>query len=99
MTNRVSDETIDRLIEHWACGTWQTMDPVFANDNLSALTELRERREAERKAKEEKPEPDFAQWADLTCPKCGHEAVCLDTFGYRCLMPNCGWTKNEQVKP
>jgi hypothetical protein len=25
------------------------MDPVFANDNRSALTELRERREAERK--------------------------------------------------
>ena len=48
MTDRVSDETIDRLIEHWACGLWQTMDPVFANDNRSALTELRDRREAER---------------------------------------------------
>jgi hypothetical protein len=35
----------------------------------------------------------------MECPKCGHEAVCRDRAGYHCLVSDCGWTKDEPVKP
>ena len=97
MTDRVSDEQLNVLISFAAEDVAEAPGPVH-HTRFLALTELRERREAERKAKEEKPEPYDAWWTNLTCPKCGHEAVCLDKFGYRCLMSGCGWTKDEPVK-
>ena len=90
----VSDKRLDWLIGGAELNAWK-MAPMANLSLLNALTELRARREAERKAKEDKPEPYYAQWTDLTCPKCGHEAVTLDRFGYRCLIHDCGWTKDE----
>jgi len=55
-----------------------------------ALTELKARREAERR-----PTPCVAEWTDMECPQCGHEAVCRDRAGYHCTIDGCGWTKNE----
>ena len=57
MGDRVSDERLDEMIailEKWF--------GIFAIDNTKALKELKGRREAERKAKEEKPEPYDAWW-------------------------------------
>jgi hypothetical protein len=44
----VSEDTIDRLINHWSCATWQTADPVFATDNIKILLELKQRRSEDR---------------------------------------------------
>jgi hypothetical protein len=47
--DRISDDDIKKNIDHFSTGTWQRMDPYFANCLLSALTELREWRTAESK--------------------------------------------------
>jgi hypothetical protein len=114
MTDRVTDEMIVCWEIGYGLGK-RTPEEAFRwwNDNNHGmapagavaalglcLAEIKALREAERKAKEEKPEPnDDAWWTNLTCPKCGQEAVCLDKFGYRCLIYGCGWTKYEPVKP
>ena len=86
--DRVSDERLDELITFFAY--WEGRD----DEIISVLTELRARREAERR-----PTPCVAEWTDMECPQCGHEAVCRDRAGYHCLVSDCGWTKDEPVKP
>jgi hypothetical protein len=39
-----------------------------------------------------------AEWTNIECPKCHATFVCLDQFGYRCLVSGCGWTKDDPVK-
>ena len=88
--DRVSDEFLMQLI-----GTLQRRcDDSFERNVLEMATELKARREAERR-----PTPCVAEWTDMECPKCGHEAVCRDRAGYHCLVSDCGWTKDEPVKP
>jgi hypothetical protein len=89
--DRISDEQILVLLSFYDNGTGKTKIETMI---ISALVELRERREAE---KEPKPEPYDADWTSLECPKCHHTNVVLDKFGYRCFTSGCGWTKDEPV--
>jgi ribosomal protein S27E len=87
--DRVSDERLDEMI-----GILEKWFGIYAIDNTKALKELRARREAERR-----PDPCVAEWTDMECPQCGHEAVCRDRAGYHCTIDGCGWTKDEPVNP
>jgi hypothetical protein len=98
--DRISDERLREMIE-WVDSKKDTVFTLsrpgrrIVDDLDLALVELRERRAAE---KEPKPEPYLADWTDLECPKCNHYSVCLDKFGYRCVIDGCGWTKDDHVK-
>ena len=79
----------DRLAELIKFMEWQMFSAV-----VNCLKELKARREVERR-----PTPCVAEWTDMECPQCGHEAVCRDRAGYHCTIDGCGWTKDEPVKP
>jgi hypothetical protein len=89
--DRISDERLNFLVK------WYTETAMERNDEdvASALVELRERRASE---KEPKPDPYLADWTNIECPKCNHYSVCVDKFGYRCVIDGCGWTKDDPVK-
>lgn len=91
---RVSDSTLKGLITGFEMSMHNGIGAKGVENILSALTELRERRAAEKN----KPEPYDAEWTNLECPKCHTHSVCLDKFGYRCVISGCGWTKDDPVK-
>jgi hypothetical protein len=80
--DRVSDESILYSIEYYSVGEGSDDEVV------KALTELRERRAAE------KSDPYAAEWTNLQCPKCKHYSVCVDKIGYRCVIDGCDWQRD-----
>lgn len=84
---RVSDEQLDSLFVFF-----KPFKGSIAKHLELALTELRERREAEVETMRH-PEPYDAEWVEMRCPKCGGSFVCVDKLGHRCVVDGCGWTK------
>jgi len=102
--DKVSDERIADTIYILSKSAGMIWEGRFAADMVLALMELQERRLAEKvklaKINEELErallhQPYEAEWTSLECPKCHHENVCIDNFGYRCFTAGCGWTKDE----
>ena len=91
--DRVSDERLDTMIMSY--GAISRHNQEAHNYIYLALTELRERRAAEKA-----PCPEHAKmlaepgWVGMDCPKCHHAMVAIDQFGLRCMMDGCGWTRD-----
>ena len=83
--DRVSDERLESWIKF-------TENTEVYNEIYAALTELRDRRQAEKTA----PESYDAEWVTDACPWClkmrgSPGMVCKDKFGLRCVVEGCGW--------
>jgi ribosomal protein S27E len=88
--DRVSDEMLNKILSAIEVCGFFTVATTQLDKIHDCLIELKARREAERR-----PDPCVAEWTDMECPKCGHEAVCRDRAGYHCTIDGCGWTKDE----
>ena len=88
---RVSDKNIELVIMYFKSDRFAP----FRRNVIDALTELRERRAAEKA-----PCPEHAKmvadadWVGMDCPKCHHAMVAIDQFGLRCMMDGCGWKRD-----
>ena len=101
---RVSDEQLNVMIGFAADDVAEAPGPLN-HCRWLALTELRDRRQAEKKAvrphdycgDREPDAPNTAQWADFQCPICGSYYVAQDRFGFRCVAQDCGWTRDVDL--